>query len=155
MKPATPLQLVRPLFVAVLASVLVIAPLSAQQDKQSQMGKSSTKDANIKNDSDQNSPTPPAAANSNPRAMRAHGKATAGTCEIRIHNFTYLKVKIFVNGEYLALAAPYGNVTITGDSGTSLEIYERADFVGGKEFRFWPTSTYPCNPGQQVEENLN
>ncbi len=148
-------QFVRPFATAVLASAMLIAPLNAQQDKQSQMGKSSAKDNNIKSESDQNSPTPPDAANTNPRAMRAHGKSTAGTCEIRIHNFTYLKVKIFVNGEYLALAAPYGNVTITGDAGTALEIYERADFVGGKEFKFWPASNYACTASQQVEENLN
>ena len=145
----------RPFVVAVLAVAVLVAPVGAQQDKQSQTGKSSGKDSNIKNDSDQNSATPPDAASMNRKAARAHGKSTEGTCEVRIHNFTYLKIKIFMNGEYLALAAPYGNVTITGDAGYQLEIYERADFVGGKEFKFWPTSTYACTAGLQAEENLN
>src|ERR1700761_5681555 len=129
--------LMRPLMAAAIIATVVAGPVGAQQDKQSQMGKAGSKDTNIKSESDQNSATPPVNANTSPRAMRAHGKSTPGTCEIRIHNFTYLKVKIFVNGEYLALAAPYGNVTITGDAGTQLEIYERADFVGGKEYKFW------------------
>jgi hypothetical protein len=146
---------IRPLLVAVIAAALIAAPIGAQQDKQSKTGNASTKDPNIKSESDQNSPAAPEGAANSRRAMRAHGKSTEGTCEIRIHNLTYLKVKIFVNGEYLALAAPYGNVTITGDAGGQLEIYERADFVGGKEFKFWPTSTYACDAGQQVEENLN
>ena len=142
--------LVRPLIATVIAATVIAGPIGAQQgtqDKQSQMGKPGTKDPNIKSESDQNSATPPANASSSPRAMRAHGKSTMGTCEIRIHNYTYLKIKIFVNGEYLALVAPYGNVTITGDAGTRLEIYERADFVGGKEWKFWPTSTYACDAG--------
>jgi hypothetical protein len=145
----------RPLAIALVAATMIASPLSAQQDKQSQTGKTSAKDSNIKNDSDSNSATPPEPVTTNRRAARAHGGSTAGTCEIRIHNFTYLKVKIFVNGEYLALAAPYGNVTITGDAGTQLEIYERADFIGGKEYKFWPTSTYSCNVGQSVDENIN
>jgi hypothetical protein len=146
---------VRPAVLAFLVLALLAGPINAQGDKQSPTGKTSAKDSNIKSESDRNNPTAPADANTNRKAMRAHGKSTEGTCEIRIHNFTYLKVKIFVNGEYLALAAPYGNVTITGDAGTRLEIYERADFVGGKEFKFWPTSNYSCDAGQQVEENLN
>jgi hypothetical protein len=148
-------QIIRPLFIAVIAATLIIAPLSAQQDKQSKTGNTSTKDSNIKSESDQNSTSAPAGSATSPRAMRAHGKSTQGSCEVRIHNLTYLKIKVFVNGEYLALVAPYGNVTITGDAGTQLEIYERADFVGGKEYKFWPTSTYACDAGQQVDENLN
>ena len=145
----------RPLAVALVAAAMFASPLSAQQDKQSQTGKTSTTDSNIKNDSDSNSATPPEPATTSRRAARAHGGSTDGTCEIRIHNFTYLKVKVFINGEYLALAAPYGNVTITGDAGTRLEIYERADFIGGKEYKFWPTSTYSCDAGQSVDENIN
>jgi hypothetical protein len=148
-------SVVKPALVAVVAMALITSPLAAQQDKQGQMGKSATKDSNIKSESDKNSPIQPEGTSNSKRAMRAHSGSTEGTCEIRIHNFTYLKIKIFVNGEYLALAAPYGNVTITGDAGNKLEIYERADFVGGKEYKFWPTSTYSCDPGQQVDENLN
>ena len=155
MNPSKLFQFVRPACIALLAAALVVAPIQAQQDKQSQTGSTAKKDANIKSDSDRNSPAAPANANTSPRAMRAHGKSTQGTCEIRIHNLTYLKIKVFVNGDYLALIAPYGNVTITGDAGTQLEIYERADFIGGKEYKFWNTSTYACDAGQQVDENLN
>jgi Ni/Co efflux regulator RcnB len=151
----TGLTTLRPLAAALLAMALVAAPLAAQQDKQAQAGKSGAKDSKIKNDSDQNSATPPEPATTSRRAARAHGGSIEGTCEIRIHNYTYLKVKIFVNGEYLALVSPYGNATITGDAGTKLEVYERADFIGGKEYKFWPTSNYDCSAGQQVDENLN
>jgi hypothetical protein len=139
---------------AFLTVAMIAAPLAAQ-DKQAQTGNTSAKDANIKSDSDRNSATPPNAASTSRRAARAHGGSAEGTCEIRIHNFTYLKIKIFVNGEYLALAAPYGNVTITGDAGTRLQIYERADFTGSNDYKFWPTSNYSCDAGQQVDENLN
>jgi Ni/Co efflux regulator RcnB len=143
----------RPALVAVVAVAMIATPLAAQQDKQSQMSKPG-KDSHIKSDSDQNSPTAPESATNTARATRAKGGSTEGTCEVRIHNFTNLKVKIFINGDYTALAAPYGNLTITGDAGTKLEVYERADFAGGKEYKFWSTSTYDCSSGQQVDENL-
>jgi hypothetical protein len=142
---------------ALLAAIvlsLVSSPLAAQQDKQAQNGKASGKDPHIKSDSDENSPNAPENSPNSPRAMRARGGNTEGTCEIRIHNFTNLKVKIFINGDYSALAAPYGNVTITGDAGTKLEIYERADFVGGKEYKFWNASTNTCAPNFHADENL-
>jgi hypothetical protein len=145
---------VRPALIAFLVLAMTTSPLAAQQDKQGKMGKNSMKDTNIKNDSDGNSPAVEGTANSQ-RAMRAKGGSTDGVCIVTIHNFTNLKVKIFVNGDYLALAAPYGNVTITADAGTPLVIYERADFIGGKEFRFWDKSTYPCESGIHIEENLN
>jgi hypothetical protein len=154
MNPSKLFFVVKPAVLAVLSIALMASPLAAQQDKQSQNGKSG-KDSHIKSDSDQNSPNAPDAASNGMRAMRAKKGNTDGTCEVRIHNFTNLKVKIFVNGEYLALAAPYGNVTITGDAGSKLEIYERADFVGGKEWKFWNASTYDCTSGLTVEENLN
>jgi hypothetical protein len=143
----------RPALAAVISVALAACPLSAQQDKQSQTGKAG-KDSHIKSDSDQNSPAASEGASNSKRAMRAKGGSTEGTCEIRIHNFTNLKVKIFVNGDYTALAAPYGNLTITGDAGNKLEIYERADFVGGKQYKYWNTSTYDCTSGEQVDENL-
>lgn len=144
----------RPIVVAFIAVAMIASPIAAQ-DKQAQTGKTSAKDSNIKSETDRNSATAPEAATTSRRAARAHGGSASGTCEIRIHNFTYLKIKIFVNGEYLALVAPYGNVTITGDAGTRLQIYERADFIGSTDYKFWPTSNYSCDAGQQVDENLN
>ena len=154
MKPSNLFFVAKPALLAVLAVSLIASPLAAQQDKQSQNG-TAGKDSHVKSDSDQNSPNAPDSAANNMRAMRAKKGNAEGTCEIRIHNFTNLKVKIFVNGEYLALAAPYGNVTITGEAGNKLEIYERADFVGGKEWKFWNASTYNCTSGFIAEENLN
>jgi hypothetical protein len=83
----------RSLVVALVAAAMIASPLSAQQDKQSQTGKTSAKDSNIKNNSDSNSATVPEPATTTRRAARAHGGSTEGTCEIRIHNFTYLKSK--------------------------------------------------------------
>jgi hypothetical protein len=144
----------RPLIVAFVALAMIESPIAAQQDKQAQTGKTSAKDTNIKNESDRNSATPPDEATATRKAARAHGKSTEGICEIRIHNFTYLKVKIFVDGQYLALVAPYGQVTITGDAGTKLQIYERADFINSTEYKFWPAANYNCEAGQQFDEGL-
>ncbi|HEX8736648.1 MAG TPA: hypothetical protein VF721_15055 [Pyrinomonadaceae bacterium] len=75
-------------------------------------------------------------------------RGAAGVCKVVLDNQTNLKIKIFVDGSFRGVMAPYGDsVTYTGSGLT--RVYARAEFDDGT-FIYWGPKDYNCYDGQFI-----
>lgn len=64
-------------------------------------------------------------------------------CDVVVDNYTNLYIKIWVDGEYKGLVAPYGKVTVAAIPGRT-KLYCRADFDDGS-YKWWGPEYFQCD----------
>ncbi len=104
-------------------------------------------DANIKDDSMINTA---GAEFAGPKEKAGSGgtRGGAGVCKVMLDNRTQLKIKIYVDGSFRGVIAPFGDsVTYTGAGATT--VYARAEFDDGSAV-YWGPSNYTCYDGQYI-----
>jgi hypothetical protein len=75
-------------------------------------------------------------------------RGAAGVCKVVLDNRTKLRIKIYVDGSFRGVMAPYGDsVTYTGAGPT--RVYARAEFDDGTAL-YWGPSDYTCYDGQYI-----
>ena len=98
-------------------------------------------DENIKSKNEKNDPKAAIAAPANKGGEKTRG----GLCGIRVSNWTPWKVQLFVDGDYIALVSPYGDVDVVTGSGVT-RVYAKADFTDGS-VSSWGPRNLPCPAG--------
>jgi hypothetical protein len=96
-------------------------------------GDSTSKDANIKSDSDLNSAKGMQNAPPSKGGPKARGYATWFTAD----NWTPWIIKVYINGAYVGAVAPYGKATGEYEAGNYV-LYARANFTDGSFLTWGP-----------------
>jgi len=99
-------------------------------------------DENIKSHSDKNDPKASIPAPANKGGEKSRG----GICGVKVSNWTPWKVQLFVDGDYIALVGPYGDVDVVTGSGVT-RVYARADFTDGS-VNYWGPRSFNCAAGE-------
>jgi hypothetical protein len=94
-------------------------------------------DPNIKSNSVENNPDRKAATPAPPE--KGGEKTRGGSCIFKMDNATPWKIKLFIDGDYVALLPPWGDATSTYNTGGHA-VYLVASFTDGSKITWGPES---------------
>ena len=117
------------------------APGKAPVEDKATKSRGAGADENIKSKNEKNDPKATIAAPESKGGEKSRG----GICGVKVSNWTPWKVQLFVDGDYIALVGPYGDVDVVTGSGIT-RVYARADFTDGS-VNYWGPRSFNCASG--------